>query len=143
MTLASTRNNCVYTIRVLRHRYHEFDSVESKSSPLAKGSGGKLSTSFPQQAAPARNSGKGERERERERERAVRQNREREMEREREMKKEREREREREMEREKERAVRLHAASSLSPSSSARSRSRLHRSFANSSLSVASGTFGS
>jgi len=133
LTLASTRNNCVYTIRVLRHRYHEFDSVESKSSPLAKGSGGKLSTSFPQQAAPARNSGKGERERERERERAVRQNREREMEREREMKKEREREREREMEKERERAVRQHkdaitmsAERALSYASGTRYRMRHH-----------------
>jgi hypothetical protein len=89
LTLASIRNNFVYTIRVLRHRYHEFDSVKNKSSPLlsfAKGSGGKLPTSFTQQAAPARENGEREMKRERGRER----------------------EREREIERERERAVRQH-----------------------------------
>ncbi len=115
LTLASIRNGFVYTIRVLRHRYHEFDSVECKSSPLvlsfAKGSGGKLPTSFTQQAAPERENG------------------------EREMKRERggEREREQEIEIERERAVRLHkdaiaksAERALSYASGTRYRMRHH-----------------
>ena len=33
MTLASKSNNDVYTIKVIRHRYHEFDSANARASP--------------------------------------------------------------------------------------------------------------
>ncbi len=43
LTLASKSDNDVYTIRVLRHRYHEFDSANARaSSPgIAQEVGGK------------------------------------------------------------------------------------------------------
>jgi hypothetical protein len=43
LTLASKSDNDVYTIRVLRHRYHEFDSANDRasSSGIAQDVGGK------------------------------------------------------------------------------------------------------